>query len=130
MMMPLIHTGRPWRTIYWIYTIPFMPYDYARGIWPNIRSPLVWDPSAVYTYLTSSILFVLVALVPDFAVLRDRTTGMSHRIYTILAMGWRGNPRQWKLADYCWRPAVRADIAGVRIGALDRVLGTSVWRCR
>ena len=52
--MPLIHTGRPWRTIYWIYTLPFVPYDFARGIWPNIRSPLVWDPSAVYTYLTSS----------------------------------------------------------------------------
>ena len=108
MMMPLIHTGRPWRTIYWIYTIPFMPYDYARGIWPNVRSPLVWDPSAVYTYLTSSILFVLVALIPDFAVLRDRTTGMSHRIYTILAMGWRGNPRQWKLQI----------IAGVLLSAL------------
>ena len=108
MMMPLIHTGRPWRTIYWIYTIPFAPYDYARGIWPNVRSPLVWDPSAVYTYLTSSILFVLVALIPDFAVLRDRTTGMSHRIYTILAMGWRGNPRQWKLQI----------IAGVLLSAL------------
>ena len=89
MTMPLIHTGRPWRTVYWIYTLPFVPYDYARGIWPNIRTPLVWDPSAVYTYLTSSILFVLVALIPDFAVLRDRTTGMSHRIYGMLAMGWQ-----------------------------------------
>ena len=108
MLMPLIHTGRPWRLVYWIYTVPFMPYDYARGIWPNVRSPLVWDPSAVYTYLTSSVLFVLVALVPDFAVLRDRTTGMPHRIYGILAMGWRGNPRQWKLQI----------IAGVLLSAL------------
>ena len=108
MMMPLIHTGRPWRTVYWIYTMPFIPYDYARGIWPNVRSPLVWDPSAVYTYLTSSILFVMVALIPDFAVLRDRTTGMSHRIYGLLAMGWQGNPRQWKLQI----------IAGVLLSAL------------
>ena len=108
MMMPVIHTGRPWRVVYWIYTAPFVPYDYARGIWPNIRSPLVWDPSAVYTYLTSSILFVLVALIPDFAVLRDRTTGMPHTIYSILAMGWRGNPRQWKLQI----------IAGVLLSAL------------
>ena len=108
MTMPLIHTGRPWRTVYWIYTLPFVPYDYARGIWPNIRTPLVWDPSAVYTYLTSSILFVVIALVPDFAVLRDRTTGISHRIYGMLAMGWQGNPRQWKLQI----------IAGVLLSAL------------
>ena len=144
MLMPLIHTGRPWRLVYWIYTVPFAPYDYARGIWPNVRSPLVWDPSAVYTYLTSSILFVLVALIPDFAVLRDRTApptypnlnaegaecaeennekslrsrrtrrlirprpSMQHRIYSLLAMGWRGNPRQWKLQI----------IAGVLLSAL------------
>jgi molybdopterin-containing oxidoreductase family membrane subunit len=49
------------------------------------------------TYLTSSILFVMIALLPDLAVLRDRTTGISHRIYAVLAMGWQGNPRQWKL---------------------------------
>ena len=108
MTMPLIHTGRPWRTVYWIYTLPFVPYDYARGIWPNIRTPLVWDPSAVYTYLTSSILFGVSALVPEFAVLRDRTTGISHRIYGMLAMGWQGNPRQWKLQI----------IAGVLLSAL------------
>jgi molybdopterin-containing oxidoreductase family membrane subunit len=69
---------------------------------------LVWDPSAVYTYLTSSILFVLIALIPDFAVLRDRTTGISHRIYGMLAMGWQGNARQWKLQI----------IAGVLLSAL------------
>ena len=108
MLMPVVHTGRPWRTVYWIYTLPFVPFDYARGIWPNIRSPLVWDPSAVYTYLTSSILFVMVALIPDFAVLRDRTTGMSHQIYSVLAMGWRGNARQWKFQI----------IAGVLLSAL------------
>ena len=92
MTMPIIHTGRPWRIMYWAF-----PYDFARGIWPNIRTPLVWDPSAILTYLTSSTLFVLIALVPDFAVLRDHTTGVAHRVYSVLAMGWEGNPRQWKL---------------------------------
>ena len=107
-MMPLIHTGRPWRLVYWVYTLPFVPYDYARGIWPNIRSPLVWDPSAIFTYLTSSVLFVGVALVPDMAVLRDRTTGIQHQIYSFFAMGWQGNPRQWKLQI----------IAGILLSAL------------
>ena len=54
---PLFHVGRPWRVLYWI-----MPYDFDRGIWPNIRSPFVWDPSAVGTYLIASTLFVLVCL--------------------------------------------------------------------
>ena len=107
-LMPLIHTGRPWRLLYWVYTMPFVPYDFARGIWPNIRSPLVWDPSAIFTYLTSSVLFVMVALVPDMAVLRDRTTGFAHKIYALLAMGWQGNARQWKLQI----------IAGVLLSAL------------
>jgi molybdopterin-containing oxidoreductase family membrane subunit len=92
MTMPIIHTGRPWRILYWAF-----PYDFARGIWPNVRTPLIWDPSAILTYLTSSTLFVIIALVPDFAVLRDRTTGISHQIYSLLALGWQGNPRQWKL---------------------------------
>ena len=108
MIMPIIHTGRPWRILYWAF-----PYDFARGIWPNIRTPLVWDPSAILTYLTSSTLFVMIALVPDFAVLRDRHAdrnpgGIAHRIYALLAMGWEGNPRQWKLQI----------IAGVLLSAL------------
>jgi Ni/Fe-hydrogenase subunit HybB-like protein len=92
MMMPLIHAGRPWRVMYWVF-----PYDFARGVYPNVRSALVWDPAAVFTYLTSSILFVFIALVPDIAVLRDRSTGWRHILYTVLALGWRGSVRQWKL---------------------------------
>ena len=87
-----MHIGRVWRMLYWT-----LPYDFARGIWPNVRSALIWDPSAITTYLTGSILFVIVALIPDMAVVRDRTTGIRHQIYSILAMGWRGTPRQWKL---------------------------------
>ena len=48
MIMPIIHTGRPWRILYWAF-----PYDFARGIWPNVRTPLIWDPSAILTYLTT-----------------------------------------------------------------------------
>ena len=91
-LMPLIHPGRPWRVAYWVF-----PYDFSRGVWPNIRSPLIWDPSAIFTYLTGTILFVYTALIPDIAVLRDRTTGWRHSLYRVLALGWRGNSRQWRL---------------------------------
>lgn len=92
LVFPLIHAGRPWRILYWI-----MPYDFARGIYPNIRSPLVMDPVAIGTYLTGSTLFLYVALLPDLGILRDRTTGWKNAMYTVLALGWRGNPRQWKM---------------------------------
>ena len=109
MLMPLIHSGRPWRLIYWI-SIPMtpIPYDWARGIFPSIRSALVWDPSAVNTYLICSTLFVLVALLPDLAVIRDRSAGMRRKIYSVLSLGWRGTSRQWKLQI----------IAGVLLSAL------------
>ncbi|MBI2172335.1 MAG: polysulfide reductase NrfD [Chloroflexi bacterium] len=89
---PVVHAGRPWRIIYWSF-----PYDFSRGLWVNIRSPLIWDPSAIFTYLTGSALFVIVALIPDMAVIRDHTTGLKQKVYRALAMGWRGTPRQWKL---------------------------------
>ncbi len=92
LVFPLIHAGRPWRIFYWI-----VPYDFSRGIYPNIRSPLIWDPVAIGTYLTGSTLFLYVALLPDLGNLRDRTTGWKHSLYTLLSLGWRGNPRQWKL---------------------------------
>jgi len=92
LIFPLIHAGRPWRIAYWI-----LPYDFARGIWPNIRSPLIMDPVAISTYLTGSTLFLYVALLPDVGNLRDRTRGWQKTMYTLLALGWRGNPRQWKL---------------------------------
>ena len=103
MLMPLIHAGRPWRVFYWVF-----PYDWARGVYPNVRSALIWDPSAVFTYLTSSILFVYIALLPDLAVIRDRSTGVRRQIYGVLSLGWRGTPRQWKLQI----------IAGILLSAL------------
>jgi Ni/Fe-hydrogenase subunit HybB-like protein len=92
LVFPLIHAGRPWRIAYWI-----MPYDVARGIYPNIRSPLIMDPVAISTYLTGSTLFLYIALLPDLGNLRDRTTGWRNAMYTVLSLGWRGNPRQWKM---------------------------------
>ncbi len=92
-LFPLIHSGRPWRTAYWAF-----PYDFIRGMWPNPRSPLVWDPSAIFTYLTSTILFVYVALLPDLALARDRSQDPIRRaLFTILALGFKGSTRQWRI---------------------------------
>lgn len=91
-LFPIIHTGRLWRTLYWI-----LPYDYSRNVWPAIRSPLIWDPSAIVTYLVGTTLFVSVGLIPDVANLRDHSTGLRHTIYRVLAMGFHGTARQWRL---------------------------------
>src|SRR5262245_42260907 len=88
-LFPIIHLGRPW-LFFWL-----VPYPSERMLWPNFQSPLVWDFFAINTYLTGSVLFLLLPLIPDFALLRDRTAGMRRRIYTALALGWRGTPRQW-----------------------------------
>lgn len=91
-IFPLIHTGRVWRTVYWIF-----PYDFSRGIWPSVRSALVWDPSAIVTYLTGTLLFVYVDLIPDLANARDRSHGLRHAIYAVLSLGFKGSSRQWRM---------------------------------
>ncbi len=89
-LYPIIHMGRPWLA-YWL-----VPYPNTMGVWPNFRSPLVWDVFAVSTYATVSLLFWFVGLIPDLATLRDRSTSRIGRaIYGILAMGWRGSARHW-----------------------------------
>jgi len=88
-MFPIIHLGRPWLA-FWLF-----PYPSERMIWPNMRSPLVWDFFAINTYLTGSVLFLFLPMIPDFAVVRDKSSGLRHRIYRVLALGWRGTPRQW-----------------------------------
>src|SRR5437763_15453268 len=88
-MFPLIHLGRPW-LCFWL-----MPYPSQRMIWPNFRSPLVWDFFAISTYLTGSVLFLFLPMIPDFALIRDRSKGMRRRIYGALALGWRGTTKQW-----------------------------------
>src|SRR5262245_63629545 len=88
-MFPIIHLGRPW-LFFWL-----MPYPSSRLIWPNFRSPLVWDFFAISTYLTGSVLFLVLPMIPDFALVRDRSTGLRRRIYGGLALGWRGTTKQW-----------------------------------
>ena len=88
-MFPIIHLGRPW-LFFWL-----VPYPNQRMIWPNFRSPLVWDFFAINTYLTGSVLFLLLPMIPDFALVRDRTIGLRSRIYGALALGWKGTPKQW-----------------------------------
>jgi Ni/Fe-hydrogenase subunit HybB-like protein len=90
-LFPLIHTGRPWMAYY------MFPYPSTMGIWPQFRSPLIWDVFAVSTYGTVSLLFWFVGLIPDLATLRDRAaTRPKQVIYGLLAMGWRGSARHWQ----------------------------------
>jgi len=89
-MFPLIHVGRPWLA-YWLLPIPN-----TMTVWPQFRSPLIWDVFAVSTYATVSLLFFFVGLIPDLATLRDRTPSKIGRvIYGIFALGWRGSAMHW-----------------------------------
>ena len=77
-----------------------MPYPNTMGLWPNFRSPLIWDVFAVSTYATVSALFWFVGLIPDLATLRDRAKSKAWKVvYGILAMGWRGSARHWHNYD-------------------------------
>jgi Ni/Fe-hydrogenase subunit HybB-like protein len=88
---PALHTGRPWLD-YWL-----IPYPNTMGMWPNFRSPLIWDVFAVSTYATVSLLFWYVGMIPDLATLRDRARRLGAKIvYGMLAMGWRGSARHWQ----------------------------------
>lgn len=89
-MFPLLHTGRPWLA-YWLF-----PYPNTMGMWPQFRSPLMWDVFAVSTYATVSALFWYVGLIPDIATLRDRAKNPYFKfVYGLLSMGWRGSARHW-----------------------------------
>jgi Ni/Fe-hydrogenase subunit HybB-like protein len=88
---PIFHTGRPWVAFYWLF-----PYPNTMGLWPNFRSPLIWDVFAVSTYATVSAMFWFVGLIPDLATLRDRAQSKPWKIiYGMGAMGWRGSARHW-----------------------------------
>jgi molybdopterin-containing oxidoreductase family membrane subunit len=91
-LFPLIHLGRPW-FFYWL-----LPYDQVKaGVWPNFRSPLIWDVFAVSTYFTVSAMFFITGLIPDLAAARDKVTNPIRRtVYRLLSLGWRGTNRQWR----------------------------------
>jgi molybdopterin-containing oxidoreductase family membrane subunit len=84
-----MHLGRLWKA-YWM-----LPYPNQRQLWPNFHSPLMWDLMAILTYVTGSVLFVFLGLLPDIAMARDHTRGWRHRLYTILSLGWRGTEKEW-----------------------------------
>ncbi len=89
-IFPLFHTGRPWLA-YWL-----LPYPNTMALWPQFKSPLVWDVFAITTYATVSALFWFVGLIPDLATMRDRARSRAGRlIYGMLALGWRGSARHW-----------------------------------
>ena len=93
-LFPLLHLGRPWLA-YWL-----LPYPNTMALWPQWRSPLVWDVFAVSTYATVSLLFWYVGLIPDLATLRDRARRKLAQVtYGMLAMGWRGSAMHWHRYD-------------------------------
>jgi len=89
-IFPLLHVGRPWLA-YWLF-----PYPNQMAMWPQFRSPLVWDVFAVTTYATVSALFWYVGMIPDLATLRDRAKNRVAQIaYGIASLGWTGSSRHW-----------------------------------
>ncbi len=88
-LFPIIHVGRPW-LVYWL-----LPYPSQRQLWPQFKSPLMWDVFAVSTYFTVSAIFFFIGLIPDVAAARDASTGWRRRFYGLLALGWRGTDREW-----------------------------------
>jgi molybdopterin-containing oxidoreductase family membrane subunit len=90
-LFPILHTGRPWKA-FWL-----IPYPNWRLLWPNFKSPLVWDVFAISTYLTVSTTFLYVGLIPDIAALRDKEKNPVRRqILAVLSMGWRNSEREWR----------------------------------
>ena len=89
-IFPGVHVGRPWLA-YWLFPLPNQMY-----MWPNFRSPLLWDVFAVGTYATVSLMFWYFGMIPDIATLRDRaTTKVRYYAYGLFALGWRGSNRHW-----------------------------------
>jgi molybdopterin-containing oxidoreductase family membrane subunit len=88
---PVLHLGRPW-LFYWLFF-----YPNTMTLWPQFRSPLLWDFWALFTYVFASVLFWYVGLLPDLASVRDRAAkGLKQRIYGVFAMGFRGSSGQWR----------------------------------
>jgi molybdopterin-containing oxidoreductase family membrane subunit len=110
-MFPILHLGRPWLA-YWL-----LPYPNSMWLWPQPRSPLVWDVFAVSTYLTVSLLFWFMGLVPDLATMRDKAKKMwQKRLYGIFALGWTGSTKHWS----------RYQMAYLLLGGLSTPLVVSV----
>jgi len=88
---PLLHAGRPW-LIYWVFPLP----NTYGSLWSNFNSPLLWDVFAISTYLTVSLVFWYVGLIPDLATIRDRAVGIRKKIYGLMSFGWNGSAKGWQ----------------------------------
>ena len=88
---PLLHAGRPW-LIYWVFPLP----NTYGSLWSNFNSPLLWDVFAISTYLTVSLVFWYVGLIPDLATIRDRAVGIRRKIYGLMSFGWNGSAKGWQ----------------------------------
>ncbi|MDX9752748.1 MAG: NrfD/PsrC family molybdoenzyme membrane anchor subunit [bacterium] len=96
-IFPAIHIGRAWLA-YWLF-----PYPNQMAMWPNFRSPLLWDVFAVSTYATVSLMFWYVGMIPDLATLRDRAKSkLAFYLYGIFSLGWRGSHRHWHRHEYAY----------------------------
>jgi len=96
-LYPALHTGRPWYD-FWLF-----PYPNTMRLWPQFRSPLMWDVFAVSTYATVSLMFWYIGLIPDLATLRDRSNSfVGRKVYGMLALGWRGAARHWHRYEHAY----------------------------
>jgi molybdopterin-containing oxidoreductase family membrane subunit len=92
-MFPIIHLGRAW-LFFWLF-----PYPNSRLLWPNFRSPLMWDVTAISTYLTGSTIYLFLPLIPDVAQLARQASGWRRRLYRVLSLGWTGSDREWNALE-------------------------------
>jgi Ni/Fe-hydrogenase subunit HybB-like protein len=109
-MFPILHLGRPWAVFF------ILPYPNSLALWPQFRSPLLWDVFAISTYFTVSLLFWYTGLIPDLATLRDRAKGAAKTVYGLFALGWRGSARHW----------FRYEAAYILLGGMSAPLVVSV----
>src|ERR1700692_3515227 len=92
-MFPIIHLGRAWR-FYWL-----IPYPNSRLLWPNFRSPLLWDLTAILTYVTGSAIYLYLPLIPDMAQLAEHNVPWRRKLYRALSLGWTGSDREWQALE-------------------------------
>ena len=92
-MFPIIHLGRAW-FFYWL-----LPYPNSRLLWPNFRSPLLWDLTAIVTYMTGSAIYLYLPLIPDLAQLAEHNTPWRRKFYRALSLGWTGSDREWQALE-------------------------------
>ena len=96
-LFPIIHLGRAW-LFYWLF-----PYPNSRLLWPNFRSPLLWDVTAISTYLTGSTIYLFLPLIPDVAQLARHTKGWRQRLYRAASLGWTGSDREWNALEHAMK---------------------------